>query len=35
MMVIEGGLALIVVRPQVTAPIQALKIERSSLVKAA
>ncbi len=35
MMVIEGGLALIVVRPQVTAPIEALKIERSSLVKAA
>lgn len=35
MTLIEGGLALIVVRPQVTAPIAALKIEQSSLVKAA
>lgn len=35
MTLIEGGLALIVVRPQVTAPIAALKIEQSSLVTAA
>lgn len=35
MMVIEGAVALVVVRPQVTAPIAALKIEQSSLVKAA
>ena len=35
MTLIEGGLALAVVRPQVTAPITALKIEQSSLVKAA
>jgi hypothetical protein len=35
MTLIEGGLALAVVRPQVTAPIPALKIEQSSLVRAA
>lgn len=35
MLGIEGGLALFVVRPQVTAPIAALPIEQSSLVKAA
>ena len=35
MTLIEGGLALVVVRPQVTAPVAALKIEQSSLVKAA
>ncbi|MGW2724786.1 hypothetical protein [Streptomyces sp. NPDC001492] len=35
MTLIEGGLALAVVRPQVTAPITALRIEQSSLVKAA
>lgn len=35
MLAIEGGLALFVVRPQVTAPIPALQIEQSSLVKAA
>ncbi|MGW2170428.1 hypothetical protein ACWC1C_07830 [Streptomyces sp. NPDC001705] len=35
MVAIEGGLALFVVRPQVTAPIPALRIEQSSLVKAA
>ncbi|MGW2720864.1 hypothetical protein [Streptomyces sp. NPDC001492] len=35
MTLIEGGLALAVVRPQVTAPIAALKIEQSSLVTAA
>lgn len=35
MFAIEGALALVVVRPQVTAPIPALKIEQSSLVKAA
>ena len=34
MFAIEGGLALFVVRPQVTAPIASLRIERSSLVKA-
>lgn len=34
MLLIEGGLALIVIRPQVTAPIPALKIEQSSVVKA-
>ncbi|MET9138913.1 hypothetical protein [Streptomyces parvulus] len=35
MLLIEGGLALIVVRPQVTAPIAAMKLEQSSVVKAA
>ena len=35
MTLIEGGLALAVVRPQVTAPIASLKIEQSSLVTAA
>jgi hypothetical protein len=35
MLVIEGGLALAVVRPQVTAPIPTLRIEQSSVVKAA
>lgn len=35
MFAVEGALALVVVRPQVTAPIAALPIEQSSLVKAA
>lgn len=35
MLLIEGGLALAVVRPQVTAPISAMKLEQSSVVKAA
>ena len=35
MFAIEGALALVVVRPQVTAPIAALRIEQTSLVKAA
>ena len=35
MLVIEGGIALAVVRPQVTAPSPALRIEQSSVVKAA
>lgn len=35
MLVIEGGLALVVIRPQVTAPIAAMKLEQSSVVKAA
>jgi hypothetical protein len=35
MLVIEGLVALFIVRPQVTAPIAALRIEQSSLVKAA
>lgn len=35
MLLIEGAIALVVVRPQVTAPIQSLRIEQSSLVKAA
>ncbi|MEU5624295.1 hypothetical protein [Streptomyces tendae] len=35
MLAIEGLVALLIVRPQVTAPIAALRIEQSSLVKAA
>ncbi|MEU9640953.1 hypothetical protein [Streptomyces sp. NPDC048188] len=35
MLAIEGLVALFIVRPQVTAPIAALRIEQSSLVKAA
>jgi hypothetical protein len=35
MLLIEGALALVVIRPQVTAPIAALKLEQSSVVKAA
>ena len=35
MLLIEGGVALVVVRPQVTAPISSLRIEQSSVVKAA
>ncbi|MFJ4974219.1 hypothetical protein ACIP6X_02510 [Streptomyces coeruleorubidus] len=35
MFAIEGLVALFIVRPQVTAPIAALRIEQSSLVKAA
>jgi hypothetical protein len=35
MLLIEGLVALFIVRPQVTAPIAALRIEQSSLVKAA
>lgn len=35
MVAVEGLLALVVVRPQVTAPIPSLKLEQSSLVKAA
>lgn len=35
MSVVEGVIALIVVRPQVTAPISSLRVEQSSLVKAA
>jgi hypothetical protein len=35
MLAIEGLVALFVVRPQVTAPVAALRIEQSSLVKAA
>lgn len=35
MLLIEGAVALVVVRPQVTAPIAALRIEQSSVVKAA
>ncbi|GAB2731861.1 hypothetical protein [Streptomyces bullii] len=35
MLAIEGLVALFIVRPQVTAPIPALRIEQSSLVKAA
>ncbi|MEV4783963.1 hypothetical protein AB0K53_00665 [Streptomyces tuirus] len=35
MFAIEGLVALFIVRPQVTAPIAALRLEQSSLVKAA
>jgi hypothetical protein len=35
MSAIEGALALIVVRPQVTAPIPALRLEQSSVMRAA
>ncbi|MET9521536.1 hypothetical protein [Streptomyces coeruleorubidus] len=35
MLAIEGLVALFIVRPQVTAPIAALRLEQSSLVKAA
>ncbi|MDX3582549.1 hypothetical protein [Streptomyces europaeiscabiei] len=35
MLLIEGAVALVVVRPQVTAPITSLRIEQSSVVKAA
>lgn len=35
MLLIEGAVALVVVRPQVTAPIASLRIEQSSVVKAA
>jgi hypothetical protein len=35
MLAIEGLVALFIVRPQVTAPIATLRIEQSSLVKAA
>jgi hypothetical protein len=35
MLVIEGGVALVAVRPQVTAPIAAVRLEQSSVVKAA
>lgn len=35
MLLIEGAVALVVVRPQVTAPISSLRIEQSSVVKAA
>ncbi|MFJ6559990.1 hypothetical protein ACIQMV_08925 [Streptomyces sp. NPDC091412] len=34
-LLIEGAVALVVVRPQVTAPITALRIEQSGLAKAA
>jgi hypothetical protein len=35
MLAIEGLVALFIVRPQVTAPVAALRLEQSSLVKAA
>lgn len=35
MLLIEGAVALVVVRPQVTAPISSLRLEQSSVVKAA
>lgn len=35
MLLIEGAVALVVVRPQVTAPVPSLRIEQSSVVKAA
>lgn len=35
MLVVEGAVALVAVRPQVTAPIAAVRLEQSSVVKAA
>lgn len=35
MLVIEGAVALVAVRPQVTAPIAAVRLEQTSVVKAA